>query len=148
MITINVVVQVFREFKGDTKVQEATWEKDVLIVLDLQVDEAMRSRGLAREVVNRVQKLRKKVTNQVKASLLIYQSGVDPADPVDVFFNATPESGALAVAMKAEIPYITSGSTPLAYILLKYAALGLSPLHVSRKPAHTVTIGTDTGAVC
>ena len=45
---------------------DACAEGDVMAVLDLRADDSLRDAGLAREVVNRVQKLRKKAGLQVR----------------------------------------------------------------------------------
>jgi isoleucyl-tRNA synthetase len=44
------------------------------MILDIVQDEAMRQEGVAREVMNRVQKLRKK-------------AGIHPSDPIEVFYK-------------------------------------------------------------
>jgi len=54
-------LQVIREFKGDLSKFEAAWDQEVLIVLSLEVDHTMREEGMAREIINRIQRLRKKV---------------------------------------------------------------------------------------
>ncbi len=70
--------QVLRDFKlpegasGDDI--DANGDGEVLAVLDLGTDESLVEAGLAREVVNRVQKLRKK-------------AGLVASDIVDVFLN-------------------------------------------------------------
>ena len=43
---------------------EANSDSQVLVLLDCTVDESAESEGLAREVVNRIQKLRKEVSNR------------------------------------------------------------------------------------
>lgn len=45
---------------------DACAEGDVMAVLDMRPDDSLRDAGLAREVVNRVQKLRKKAGLQVR----------------------------------------------------------------------------------
>ncbi len=45
---------------------DACAEGDVMAVLDMRQDDNLRDAGLAREVVNRVQKLRKKAGLQVR----------------------------------------------------------------------------------
>ena len=45
---------------------DANAEGEVMAVLDLRPDEGLRDAGLAREVVNRVQKLRKKAGLQAR----------------------------------------------------------------------------------
>eukprot|EP01124_Arcella_intermedia_P022504 TRINITY_DN3362_c0_g1_i1.p1 TRINITY_DN3362_c0_g1~~TRINITY_DN3362_c0_g1_i1.p1 ORF type:complete len:1073 (-),score=204.87 TRINITY_DN3362_c0_g1_i1:40-3258(-) len=52
-------IQVVREFAGDTKRYEAAWSESVLIVLDTQLTPELEKEGLLREVVNRIQRLRK-----------------------------------------------------------------------------------------
>jgi isoleucyl-tRNA synthetase len=52
-------VTLVRTFCGDAKRFEAGWTNDMLIVLDVLVTDDMRARGMLRQVVNRVQKLRK-----------------------------------------------------------------------------------------
>ena len=62
-------VQVQRDFRPPEGVgvedMDACAEGDVMAVLDLRADDSLRDAGLAREVVNRVQKLRKKAGLQV-----------------------------------------------------------------------------------
>eukprot|EP01104_Vermistella_antarctica_P000774 TRINITY_DN10893_c0_g1_i1.p1 TRINITY_DN10893_c0_g1~~TRINITY_DN10893_c0_g1_i1.p1 ORF type:complete len:1098 (+),score=337.49 TRINITY_DN10893_c0_g1_i1:35-3295(+) len=48
-----------RMYTGDTKEHEASHDANVLVILDLAMDESMVNEAYAREVVNRVQKLRK-----------------------------------------------------------------------------------------
>lgn len=77
-------LQVLRDFKlpegasGDDI--DANGDGEVLAVLDLGTDESLVEAGLAREVVNRVQKLRKK-------------AGLVASDVVDVFLTAHQPSG-------------------------------------------------------
>lgn len=56
-----------RGFKGDTDVFEAAVSEDgkVMVVLDTRKDEKVLSQKLAREIVSRIQKLRKKSGLQV-----------------------------------------------------------------------------------
>lgn len=53
---------------------QAASEDDCLVVIDVDLDEALVEEGLMREVVNRVQKLRKK-------------AGLSPTDPIEVFYQ-------------------------------------------------------------
>jgi len=76
----NEDLKIIREFKGDQNRYEAAWSESVLVVLDCHVDESLKSEGLAREVVNRVQRLRKK-------------AGLQPGEPVEVFYTADPKKG-------------------------------------------------------
>uniref|UniRef100_A0A7S3R0N5 isoleucine--tRNA ligase n=2 Tax=Dunaliella tertiolecta TaxID=3047 RepID=A0A7S3R0N5_DUNTE len=68
---------------------DADSDGDVLAVLDLRVDSELTSAGLAREVVNRFQKLRKK-------------AGVTPLDPVEFFYDTSlPSSSSEGTATTA-----------------------------------------------
>ncbi|XP_075235221.1 isoleucyl-tRNA synthetase [Lycorma delicatula] len=62
---------------------EAHCDNDVLVLLDITPDEEMQSEGIAREVINRVQKLRK------KAHLV-------PSDSITVYYNISPPESNLA----------------------------------------------------
>jgi len=81
-------LKVIREFKGDQKRYEAAWSDNVLVVLDCLVTDDLKSEGLAREVINRVQRLRKK-------------AGLQPGDPVEVFFSVQGESELGKLLVKA-----------------------------------------------
>ncbi|KAL3653307.1 hypothetical protein CASFOL_002988 [Castilleja foliolosa] len=75
-------IKITREFKapdGDNVDDlDAKGDGDVLVVLDLRRDESLYGVGVAREIVNRVQKLRKK-------------AGLEPTDLVEVFFKSLDE---------------------------------------------------------
>nr|XP_027123037.1 isoleucine--tRNA ligase, cytoplasmic [Coffea arabica] len=60
------------------KDMDAAGDGDVLVVLDLRQDESLFEAGVAREVVNRIQKLRKK-------------AGLEPTDTVEVYFESLDE---------------------------------------------------------
>ncbi|KAL7720958.1 isoleucine--tRNA ligase [Entamoeba marina] len=70
-------VKVHRQFRGDTAKQEAMWEKDVLILLDIVRDEVLIQKGICREVNNRIQKLRKDVGLKVSDNVIVYYNYVD-----------------------------------------------------------------------
>lgn len=53
---------------------ESNSDRDVLILLDMTRDETLVQEGLARELINRVQRLRKK-------------AGLNPTDEVDVYYE-------------------------------------------------------------
>ncbi|XVE62096.1 hypothetical protein DITRI_Ditri06bG0092000 [Diplodiscus trichospermus] len=57
---------------------DAAGDGDLLVILDLHPDESLFEAGAAREVVNRIQKLRKK-------------AGLEPIDMVEVFFESLDE---------------------------------------------------------
>lgn len=87
-------------------------------MLDTQLDEELRSEGLAREVINRVQKLRKK-------------AGVQPGDPVEVFYSV----GEITVDDK----------TPLSPATLSAAIVAREPLIFAATKLHIVA---STYGVC
>jgi len=62
-------LQVIRYFKDANSHYETNNDKDVLILLDVQVYQDLQEEGCAREIVNRVQRLRKKVE---KDNIFIY----------------------------------------------------------------------------
>nr|CAD1839759.1 unnamed protein product [Ananas comosus var. bracteatus] len=72
-------IKVVREFKRPANVKEkeidAAGDGDVLVILDLRADESLFEAGVAREVVNRIQKLRKK-------------AGLEPTDLVEVYYKS------------------------------------------------------------
>ena len=78
-----LAVQILRDFKlpeGTSEEEvDANGDGEVLAVLDLGTDDSLVEAGLAREVVNRVQKLRKK-------------AGLVASDIVDVYLDAHKHS--------------------------------------------------------
>jgi len=66
-------IKIIRDFKGSSRYEPA-FAESALTMLDCQLDDDLRSEGLAREVINRVQKLRK-------------TAGIQPGDPVEVFYS-------------------------------------------------------------
>ena len=71
---VRLVYSFDGSFDGGSKKYEAHWNNDMLVMLDVEPDNSMLDEGLAREVVNRVQKLRKK-------------SGLVPSDEVTVMYR-------------------------------------------------------------
>ncbi|KAJ6677682.1 SOLEUCYL-TRNA SYNTHETASE [Salix viminalis] len=80
-------IKVVREFKRpdglSDKEVDAAGDGDVLVILDLRLDESLYEAGVAREVVNRIQKLRKKV-------------GLEPTDAVEVYFESLDEDKSIS----------------------------------------------------
>merc|ERR1711974_234364 len=80
---------------------EAHSDDDILILLDTTPDQEMLDEGVAREVVNRVQKLRK-------------SAGLKVDDQVTMLYSVSPASPHLASVIKKFSDYIqTSSKTPL-----------------------------------
>ncbi|KAE8690316.1 hypothetical protein F3Y22_tig00110895pilonHSYRG00017 [Hibiscus syriacus] len=74
-------IKLVREFKhpdGMTDKEDAAGDGDVLVVLDLRPDESLFEAGIAREVVNRIQKHGRK-------------AGLEPTDMVGVYFESLDE---------------------------------------------------------
>jgi len=55
----NEDVALSNEFVGATATQQAAWNDDVLIVLNMALDDSLKKEGNMREVCNRIQRLRK-----------------------------------------------------------------------------------------
>ncbi len=58
-------LQVVRYFEDANGHHETNSDKDILILLDVQVYQDLQEEGCAREIVNRVQRLRKKVKKTI-----------------------------------------------------------------------------------
>ncbi|ORX93800.1 isoleucyl-tRNA synthetase [Basidiobolus meristosporus CBS 931.73] len=82
---------VIRYFDVQDSHYETNTDKDVLVLLDVQLYPELQQEGLAREVINRVQRLRKKVNLQ-------------PIDPVHMYyeFKKDPEDQ-LSKVMKEQV---------------------------------------------
>ncbi|PKA47897.1 Valine--tRNA ligase [Apostasia shenzhenica] len=88
-------VKVLREFQRPANVtkleMDAGGDGDVLVILDLRADESLFEAGIAREVVNRIQKLRKK-------------AGLEPTDVVEVFYESLDNGkNALESILKSQV---------------------------------------------
>ncbi|RLN63214.1 hypothetical protein BBJ29_005781 [Phytophthora kernoviae] len=105
---------VKREFKGDTKIYEADVSADgsLMVVIDTREDEELKMQGCAREVITRVQKLRKK-------------AGLVVQDKIHVYFSEKGEKGPITTAIQSFLPMIAS-------------TLGTAPAPMSLKPDHNV----------
>ena len=81
---------ITREFSGDRSIYEADSTKlgDIVLIIDLRIDDEMRKTYLAREVMNRIQKIRKNI-------------GLDVSDEVNVFYSLSEgaESSKVQVAI-------------------------------------------------
>ncbi|KAG7615473.1 Isoleucine--tRNA ligase, cytoplasmic [Arabidopsis thaliana] len=75
-------IKIVRVFKRPDDLKEneidSAGDGDVLVILDLRADDSLVEAGFAREIVNRIQKLRKK-------------SGLEPTDFVEVYFQSLDE---------------------------------------------------------
>nr|CAG8638030.1 3562_t:CDS:10 [Entrophospora candida] len=87
-------LQVIRYFEDSNSHYETNTDKDVLILLDTKVYQDLQEEGLAREIVNRVQRLRKK-------------AGLQPIDPVLMYYKfITDTDNLLENIIKKETDYI------------------------------------------
>ena len=84
-------IQVVRTFTGDSKTHEAEWDDRAMIVLDIQPDKALLEESTCRNVISRVQRLRK-------------ESGVNINDHIEVFYESTDAS--LLETISNNIKYI------------------------------------------
>ncbi|KAG9291531.1 hypothetical protein G9A89_021950 [Geosiphon pyriformis] len=71
-------LQVIRYFDSSDTNYEANTDKDVFILLDVKEYPELKDEGLAREIVNRIQRLRKK-------------AGLQPTDPVITYYRITKD---------------------------------------------------------
>ena len=87
--------------KGTTSKFEAHSDNDVLVLLDCTPDQSMIDEGTAREVVNRIQKLRKK-------------AGLKPQDEVTLYYKVSPTKDDLLRVINEYVEYIeTSTKNPV-----------------------------------
>jgi len=77
---------IVRQFNGDASKMEPSWDDDMLIVLNVELDSALLEEGIAREIINRVQRLRKKC-------------GLKSRDSVEVFYQTTVKDSAVKNAI-------------------------------------------------
>ncbi|CAH8283048.1 unnamed protein product [Eruca vesicaria subsp. sativa] len=111
------IVRVFKRPDGlkDTEI-DANGDGDVLVLLDLRPDDSLYEAGVSREIVNRVQKLRKK-------------SGLEPTDVVEVYVESLDkDESALQQVLSSQERYIkdTIGSSLLPSTLMPSHAVVLS----------------------
>ncbi|GJP70428.1 hypothetical protein CLOP_g1371, partial [Closterium sp. NIES-67] len=143
-------IKVVRDFKapegssaGD---MDAAGDGEALVVLDLRPDTELLEAGAAREVVNRVQKLRKR-------------AGLEPTDAVEVFVHLHGEGEGEGEGDKASHGGVSDGGvgskgkegaeeSPLQRILVSQAAyihdaLGAPLLSADYCPSHAVVLASE-----
>ncbi|WJX44971.1 isoleucine--tRNA ligase [Trifolium repens] len=116
-------IKVLRDFKRPDGMAEneidAAGDGDVLVILDLHPDESLFEAGAAREIVNRIQKLRKKIA-------------LEPTDTVEVYFQSLDDDTSISQrVLHSQESYIRD-------------AIGSSLLQFSLRPAHAVIIGEES----
>ncbi|XP_058750906.1 isoleucine--tRNA ligase, cytoplasmic-like [Vicia villosa] len=116
-------IKVLRDFKrpdgmADNEI-DAAGDGDVLVILDLRPDESLFEAGAAREIVNRIQKLRKKIA-------------LEPTDTVEVYFQSLDDDTSISQrVLQSQESYIRE-------------AIGSPLLQFSLMPAHAVIIGEES----
>ncbi len=111
-------VSVTRYFDDSKSKWEANSDKNVLILLDVEVDESLAKEGLAREWCNRVQRLRKKV-------------GLNPTDDLDIYYRFIEDMGdQLKEMLVSQKDFLVKN-------------LKTSPRHETERPAGTVILGNE-----
>jgi isoleucyl-tRNA synthetase len=88
-------LRIMYTFEGNAEKYKAHSDQDILVLVDCTPDQSMMDEGIAREVVNRVQKLRKKAKLQ-------------PKDDVCVQYTLTPSDHDLGRIIKEHQEYIES----------------------------------------
>ncbi|KAK7282115.1 hypothetical protein RIF29_10664 [Crotalaria pallida] len=133
-------IKVLRDFKRPDGMTEegidAAGDGDVLVILDLSPDESLFEAGAAREVVNRVQKLRKKI-------------GLEPTDMVEVYFISLDEDKSVSQrVLHSQESYIKDaiGSYLLPHSLMPASAvvLGEERFHGISNMSFGITLAKPT----
>ncbi|XP_024517008.1 isoleucine--tRNA ligase, cytoplasmic isoform X2 [Selaginella moellendorffii] len=113
-------LKIVRDFKfpdGIAKEDiDAGGDGDVVVILDLRGDDTLNEEGIAREVVNRIQKLRKKAK-------------LEPTDAVEVFIKMAADS-ALSGVVKSQASYIQES---LGFPLLFFEQLPSKPVVIAEE---------------
>ncbi|XP_054883527.1 isoleucine--tRNA ligase, cytoplasmic [Poeciliopsis prolifica] len=87
------LMYTFDQTSGSAAQYEAHSDSQVLVLLDVTPDQSMVDEGVAREVINRIQKLRK------KAHLV-------PSDEISVYYRCQPEGEYLGSVIEAHTDFI------------------------------------------
>ncbi|KAM6981115.1 isoleucine--tRNA ligase, cytoplasmic [Aplochiton taeniatus] len=87
------LMYTFDQSSGSTTQYEAHSDAQVLVLLDCTPDQSMVDEGVAREVINRIQKLRKK-------------GHLVPADEITVYYRCQPEGAYLQQVVQAHTEFI------------------------------------------
>jgi isoleucyl-tRNA synthetase len=118
-------IRIMYSFTGEKSAElsekyEADSSGDILVMLDTTPDQTMVEEGVAREVVNRVQKLRK-------------SAGLKVSDKVTMFYTVEPANHSLAGVITKHCDYIqTSSRTPI-------RPMGTNPLKPMKTEKYDLT---------
>ena len=96
---------------GSKSKYEAQSDNEVLVLLDCTPDQSMLDEGIAREVINRIQKLRKK-------------AGLQPQDEVTLYYKVDPDKHDLLRIIENYTDYIeTTTKNPLVFVSCESSTL-------------------------
>ncbi|XP_074499398.1 isoleucine--tRNA ligase, cytoplasmic [Sebastes fasciatus] len=87
------LMHTFDQSSGSAAQYEAHSDSQVLVLLDVSPDQSMVDEGVAREVINRIQKLRKK-------------GHLVPSDEITVYYRCQPEGEYLGSVIQAHTDFI------------------------------------------
>ncbi|XP_061583415.1 isoleucine--tRNA ligase, cytoplasmic [Cololabis saira] len=106
------LMYTFDQSSGSAANYEAHSDDQVLVLLDVTPDQSMVDEGVAREVINRIQKLRKK-------------GRLVPSDEITVYYRCQPEGEYLASVVQAHTDFIlaTTKAPLLPYPVPKTASV-------------------------
>ncbi|KAF6738823.1 Isoleucine--tRNA ligase, cytoplasmic [Oryzias melastigma] len=106
------LMYTFDQSSGSAAQYEAHSDAQVLVLLDVTPDQSMVDEGVAREVINRIQKLRKK-------------GHLVPSDEITVYYRCQPEGEYLASVIQAHTDFIlgTTKAPLLPYPVPKSASI-------------------------
>lgn len=125
-------IKVIREFKRPEELNkediDAAGDGDVLVVLDLRPDDSLVDAGIAREIVNRVQKLRKK-------------AGLEPTDLVEIFFESLKSGQEICPLQRVAESQTSYIQEALGSPLLQMKLLPLDAIVIATKQFHGVADG-------
>jgi isoleucyl-tRNA synthetase len=129
-------IRVVREYKdnGDSKGEfEVAQEGDVFTVLGLEVDQGLLDEGVAREIMNRIQRLRKEIKLVVADSVVAFYNipakGKKPVSP-----GAHPTDGVVLNLRQAIEAQTNTPLLPASYKLAQHVVVGYSLTDVNEAP--------------
>jgi isoleucyl-tRNA synthetase len=118
-------LKIVRQFQTPEGVNpdeiDADGDGEVLVILNLKLDEELVQAGTAREIVNRVQKLRKK-------------AGLEPSDKIEFYYDIADAKSGLEKVFEKQKAYFVD-------------AIGTTPKPVSGRQAHSVSMATEVCVV-
>ena len=114
-------MKILREFRVPEGVNpeeiDAEGDGEVLVILDLKLDKDLLMAGTARQVVNRVQKLRKK-------------AGLEPSDKIEFYYKILESGDGLDDVFTKQDDYFVG-------------AINTTPKPASERQAHSVTVASE-----